>query len=270
MNKAILRKAAALACSIATLSVLGITASAQTPLPDDKDIDSMTDLVDGKINIVAGVIEAEPGDIVTFPVYIAKNVKSGYAASGLRLIYDDNLTPCTGTDGTMILNKKCTAGDDVVNNFSLNYEKNIIGLGTMGMYPEKDTGLLYTVDIKVPSSAKAGDVFSMKLEVDKYLDAKANPLEVVTFDGCIFIGGQAEQPDEPTKPDEPKEPKDPKGHKGHKAHKDHKDKKDKKDKKETKDNDCGNHYGWYHSANSAHYYWYEAGRWHVSTSNPRS
>lgn len=268
MNNAILRKAAALACSIATLSVLGITASAQTPLPDDKDIDSMTDLVDGKVNIVAGVIEAQPGEIVTFPVYLANNAESGYSAAGLRLIYDDNLTPCTGKDGAMIINKKCTASDDVVKTFSLNYEKNIIGLGTMGVDPEKDNGLLYTVDIKVPSSAKAGDIFTMNLEVDKFLDAETNPLEVVTFDGCIFIGGQAEQPAEPTEPTKPEEPKEPKDPKGHKEHKDHKDKKGKKDKKDHSSN-SGNHYGWYHSSHSAHYYWYEAGRWHVSTRSPR-
>ena len=257
MNKAILRKAAAFACSLATLSVLGISTFAQTPVPADKDIDSMTDLIDGKINIVAGVIEAQPGETVTFPVYIANNAESGFSAAGIRLIYDSNLTPCTGVDGKLILNKKCTAGDDIVKNFSLNYEKHIIGLGTMGYEPEKDNGLLYTVDIKVPSDAKPGDTFPMSLEVNKLMDAKTNPLDCVALDGCIYIAGQTEQKEEI------KEPAGPKGHKEPKGPKDKKHKKAAEPKQEESSS------GWFRGSGEIHFYWYADGTWKMTASGKR-
>ena len=267
MNKAIFTKAAAVVCSLATLSVLGISAAAQTPVPSDKDIESMTDLVDGKINIVAGVIEAQPGETVTYPVYIANNAKSGFSATGLRLVYDANLTPCNDADGNLIVNKKCTAGDDLTKRFTLNTEQNLIGVGTMGADPEKDNGVMFTVALKVPDDAQAGDIYPMTLEIDKWLDAETNPLECATFDGCIFIGDgsdDSEITEEPGKTDQ-KEKKDKKEKKA---------KKDKKDKKENKSKARYTYsgdeptYDWYHSIFPSDSYWYEAGRWHsISNSN---
>ena len=189
MSKSIISKIAAVSCSVVALGALGITAAAQNPVPADSDISGFT-LTADKTNIIAGVIEAEPGETVHFPVYIANNAKSGFAATGLRLIYDAKLTPVTDEDGNLVFDKKCTAGDDVTKKFTLNAEKQIIGLGTMGSDPEKDNGIMYTVDIKVPADAEAGAKFPMTLEVDKWLDAKTNPLEYVTIDGYIFIAGE--------------------------------------------------------------------------------
>ena len=189
MSKSIISKIAAVSCSVVALGALGITAAAQNPVPADSDISGFT-LTADKTNIIAGVIEAEPGETVHFPVYIANNAKSGFAATGLRLIYDAKLTPVTDEDGNLVFDKKCTAGDDVTKKFTLNAEKQIIGLGTMGSDPEKDNGIMYTVDIKVPADAEAGAKFPMTLEVDKWLDAKTNPLEYVTIDGYIFIAGK--------------------------------------------------------------------------------
>lgn len=189
MSKSIISKIAAVSCSVVALGALGITAAAQNPVPADSDISGFT-LTADKTNIIAGVIEAEPGETVHFPVYIANNAKSGFAATGLRLIYDAKLTPVTDEDGNLVFDKKCTAGDDVTKKFTLNAEKQIIGLGTMGSDPEKDNGIMYTVDIKVPADAEAGAKYPMTLEVDKWLDAKTNPLEYVTIDGYIFIAGE--------------------------------------------------------------------------------
>jgi hypothetical protein len=268
MNKALFHKAAALACSLATLSVLGITASAQTPVPDDKDIDTMTDLVDGKINIIAGVIQAQPGETVKYPVYIANNAESGFSAVGLRLFYDAKLTPATGKDGKLVVDKRCTAGDDLVKSFSLNTEKKVIGLGSMGSEPEKDNGLLYTVEIKVPKTAKEGDIYTMSLEIDKWLDGETNPIDCVTFDGCIYVGSLTEQKQDEKEPKEPKEPKDPKGPK---AHKEPKGPKDKKDKKPAQTKQTDDIYSLFHNSSEGeiHFYWYEDGTWQMSASGKR-
>ncbi|MBQ9905561.1 MAG: NPXTG-anchored protein, partial [Oscillospiraceae bacterium] len=180
--KSIFAKVAAVACSVATLGALGIAASAQknTEVADRKD------LVDGKTNIIAGIVQAEAGETVQFPVYIANNTKDGFAATGLRLFYDEKLTPVLKENGK----PKTTTGvacNAVVSKFSHNADKHIIGLGTMGDDPETDNGLMYTVEITVPSDAKPGDKFPMTLEVDKWLDAKTNAIEYATVNGYIFI-----------------------------------------------------------------------------------
>ena len=182
MSKSIFAKVAAVACSVATLGALGIAASAQknTEVADRKD------LVDGKTNIIAGIVEAEAGETVKFPVYIANNSKDGFAATGLRLFYDEKLTPVLKEDGKP-KTAKGEACDAVVSKFSHNAEKHIIGLGTMGDDPETDNGLMYTVEITVPEDAKAGDKFPMTLEVDKWLDAKTNAIEYATVNGYIFL-----------------------------------------------------------------------------------
>lgn len=211
MSKPVFKKAAAIVCSLATLSVLGITATAQTMTPDDSDIDSMTNLVDGKINIIAGTIEAVPGEVVKYPVYIANNVESGFTASGVRLFYAEQLTPCTTKNDKLIVDRNCTAGDDIVKSFSLNEEERIIGLGTMGSEGEKDNGILYTVNVKVPEDAQPGDVFLMTLEVDKLTDANVTSLDYATIDGCIYIAptedpGEEEQPADPGEEEQPADP----------------------------------------------------------------
>ena len=184
MSKSIFAKVAAVACSVATLGALGIAASAQK----DTEVADRKDLVDGKTNIIAGIVEAKAGETVKFPVYIANNSKDGFAATGLRLFYDEKLTPVLKEDGKP-KTAKGEACDAVVSKFSHNAEKHIIGLGTMGDDPETDNGLMYTVEITVPEDAKAGDKFPMTLEVDKWLDAKTNAIEYATVNGYIFIAG---------------------------------------------------------------------------------
>lgn len=248
MNTKMIRTAAALACSLMTLSALGITASAQTPVPADPDIESMMNLVEGKTNIIAGTVEAAPGETVTYPVYIANNSEPGFTATGIRLFYDAALSPCTDANGKLIVNENCTASDALYKSFALHADSNLIGFGSMGLAGETDNGLLYTVEIQVPADAQPGDVYEMNLDVDKFLDVNVNPLEYVAIDGSITVSGQAVQPEEPAEPTEPttpEQPDEPAGHHEH-GHKDIKDKKDKKGKKDKKNKNHGCNYGYYY------------------------
>lgn len=183
MSKSIFAKAAAVACSVASLGMLGIAASAQT----NTEIADRTDLVAGKTNIVAGIVKADAGETVKFPVYIANNA-TGYAATGVRLIHDERLSVPLNASKKPIT-KKGDAGNDVTTTFSYNAEKRIIGLGTMGTDLEMDNGLMYEVDVQVPADAKNGDKFPMTIEIDKWLDAATNPVEHVAINGYIIVGG---------------------------------------------------------------------------------
>lgn len=182
MSKSIISKIAAVACSVAALGALGISASAQF----DTELDKRTDLVAGKTNIVAGIVEAEAGETVKFPVYVANN--TGYAATGVRLIYDEKLAPVLKANGNPTT-KKDDAGDDVTMTFSHNPEKRIIALGTMGTEPEVDSGVMYTVEITVPETAQPGDKFPMTIEIDKWLDEKVQPVDHATVNGYIIVKG---------------------------------------------------------------------------------
>lgn len=181
MSKSIFAKVAAVACSVATLGMLGIAASAQT----DTELADRDDIVAGKTNIVAGIVKAEAGETVKFPVYVANN--TGYAATGVRLIYDNRLAPVLKSDGKPTT-KKGDAGDDIMPTFSHNPEKYIIGLGTMGTEAETDSGVMYTVEITVPADAKAGDKYPMTIEIDKWLDPDANAVEYTSVNGYIYVG----------------------------------------------------------------------------------
>ena len=184
MSKSIFAKVAAVACSVASLGMLGIAASAEQK---NTEISDRKDLVAGKTNMVAGIVEAAPGDLVHFPVYIANNT-TGFAATGVRLIHDARLTVPLNTSKKPIT-KKGYAGDGVTTTFSYNPDKRIIGLGTMGTDPEMDNGVMYEVDIQVPADAKPGEKFDMTIEINKWLDAATNPIDHAAVPGWIVIAG---------------------------------------------------------------------------------
>ncbi len=203
MSKSIFAKIAAVACSVATMSALGIAASALEVMDDD----AAKALVkaDKGINIIAGQAtltseEVAAGDVtVKFPVFIENNT-TGFAATGLRLFYGEEgkdavLKPVLKADGKPTT-KKGDAGDDITCTFSHNADKKIIGLGTMGTDPEMDNGVMYTVDIVVPKGTADG-TYPMTLEVDKWLDASAKPVDYVTIDGFIQIGAKKEETEAP-------------------------------------------------------------------------
>lgn len=181
MSKSTIAKIAAVVCSAATLGALGIAASAQTTL--DVNPGTVTETT-----ILAGQVEAEPGETVEFPVYIYQPEDVHYAATGLRLIYADGLTiqknkrDDYGTKGT--------AGDDVTQTFSLNAELNTLGLGTMGTSGEWDSGVAYTCLVQVPADAKPGTTYDMKMEIESWLDKKSQPVPAHTVNGWIKIVGE--------------------------------------------------------------------------------
>ena len=118
----------AVACSIATLGALGIAASAQTNDPIDE-----SKLTAGKVNIVAGVVKAEAGETVEFPVYVYNNKAPGFAATGIQLYHDKDLTPVIKANGLPDGKLKEVALDPILSpSWDYNADELLIALGTMG------------------------------------------------------------------------------------------------------------------------------------------
>ena len=184
MSKSTIAKIAAVVCSAATLGALGIAASAQTTL--DVNPGTVTETT-----ILAGKVEAEPGETVEFPVYIYQPEDVHYAATGLRLIYAEGLTiqknkrDDYGTKGV--------AGDDITQTFILNDKVRTLGLGTMGTSGEWDSGVAYTCLVKVPDDATPGTQYDMKMEIESWLDKKSQPVAAETVPGWIKIVGEPKE-----------------------------------------------------------------------------
>lgn len=182
MSKSTFAKFAAVACSIATLGALGIAASAQTNEPIDE-----SKLTAGKVNIVAGVVKAEAGETVEFPVYVYNNKEPGFAATGIQLYHDKDLTPVIKANGLPDGKLKEVALDPILSpSWDYNADELLIALGTMGQEATVGNGMFFTAKVVVPENPTK-DHFPMKLGVDKFLDADTNKVDYVTVDGEIYI-----------------------------------------------------------------------------------
>ena len=182
MSKSTFAKFAAVACSIATLGALGIAASAQTNDPIDE-----SKLTAGKVNIVAGKVKAEAGETVEFPVYVYNNKAPGFAATGIQLYHDKDLTPVIKANGLPDGKLKEVALDPILSpSWDYNADELLIALGTMGQEATVGNGVFFTAKVVVPEKPTK-DHFPMKLGVDKFLDADTNKVDYVTVDGEIYI-----------------------------------------------------------------------------------
>ena len=90
----------------AALLILGVNQVDQ-PLPEDE-------IQSGKLNIIAGQVYAEPGETVSFPVYLAEN--PGYTTGLFRVIYDERLIVNLKPDGALEA-KIGPAGDSLSTTF---------------------------------------------------------------------------------------------------------------------------------------------------------
>ena len=184
MSKSTIAKIAAVVCSAATLGALGIAASAQTTLDVNPGAVTTT-------TILAGKVEADPGELVQFPVYIYQPEGTHYAATGLRLIYAEGLT--IEKNNRNSYGTKGVAGDDITQTYSLNAKAHTLGLGTMGTDGEWDSGIAYTCLVQVPADATPGTEYPMVMEVESWLDTKSQPVANTVVAGWIKIVGEPKE-----------------------------------------------------------------------------
>ena len=147
MSISMFRKAAALFCSAAALSVSAVLSASAA----------------GSATFEAQEVYADPGETVHYEVYLKDN--PGYAALGLPLVFDERLT-VVGANGTDISASSYSLGEASTPNGILNYNptKHIIAFSCSSSGSDKTvSGLLYRIDIKVPDDAQPGDTYEMKL-----------------------------------------------------------------------------------------------------------
>lgn len=168
--------AAAAAVSASALSVFAF---------EPVDLGDRASELKSGLNIIADEVYAEPGETVLYNVYIQNN--TGYAGSGIGLIYDEALTPAivsasdrpelTYGDGSYMLSKTA----------DYSAAEHRIGVGTMGNEDCTGDGVIFTAKFTVPADAKENDEFKLTLDVDKFLDYKTDKVAYSTVDGWIRI-----------------------------------------------------------------------------------
>ena len=180
--KSMMTKIAATACSIAALCVLGVSASAQTNEPIDE-----AKLTAGKVNIVAGIVEAECGEVVQFPIYVYNNKEPGFAASNIRLTLDEELKPLLKTNGKPDAKLgEVALESELSSEWDYNEAERTVALTTSGEKATPGNGVFYTVKVTVPENPDR-EMFPVRLVVDSFGDPAKNPVDYVTIDGYIHV-----------------------------------------------------------------------------------
>lgn len=181
MRKTTFAKIAAV-CGSAMLGMTGLTAFAQT----NANIEDRSDIVEGKTNIAAGIVWADPGEVVKFPIYVVNNTPSGFTSLQISVTYDQRLVPCLKADGGAVT-KKGDACNELVTAFSHDAEKHTIKLKSEGSEPEMDSGILFEFELIMP--ADYGGRFPVTVTIDQFLDAENQPVASAAVNGYILGGG---------------------------------------------------------------------------------
>lgn len=183
-----IKKAIAVLSSVAAAAV--VTAGALSAFAfDPVDLKDRASEMKSGLNLIADEVYAEPGETVLYNVYIQNN--TGYAASGIGLVYDQALSPVikesndrpdlTYGDGSYMLSKSA----------DYSAAEHRIGVGTMGDEDCTRDGIVFTAKFVVPADAKENDEFKLTLDIDKFLNEKTDKVDYSTVDGWIRIRKKA-------------------------------------------------------------------------------
>ena len=190
----------------ALYSALTLAFSGMTALPanaqETLNPEAREDFNASVINLVADQVYAEPGETVEYSVYVLNN--SVFSICHFTLNYDNNLTPELLEGYEHIPMAKVTYNRDITEDLNgngsvLNDELCILGL-LFGapLYGGTDkSGKLATVWFTVPETAKAGDIFSITLDVSRFQYDSEN-VNYAALDGWIQIKEPTSNPETTT------------------------------------------------------------------------
>ncbi len=193
-----LKRVAAIVCSATVLAAVSVTAfiaNAQETVPMK---DRTSELTAGKANIVADQVYAQPGEKISYSLYVTNN--TGFAISGLALYYDSRLDAVQNDELTEIDpvfdTGEITAlkgGQNLYQFASLNETVSVVSAGTIGnSNATTEEGKYITFYFNVPSDAKPGDIFPMDVQITRWLDYEYTSLSYVDVDGWVKIPDETE------------------------------------------------------------------------------
>lgn len=173
------KRIAAALCSAATLFAIGATA--------------MTASADATVTIKADQVQLtvdelkEKNYIVPFSFSLENNV--GYAACGIQMLYDNTVLDVVADpeDDTMSAYEEGPAAKGLTQVVTRNAAKGLVGYATQGTKNNSASGVVITVNFILPTTAKAGDKYEIKMNVVQFANKESQDVAYTTQDGYIEI-----------------------------------------------------------------------------------
>ncbi len=163
-----------------------------TPAPAQNDTPAPADNSDDKYKVGSeptlsiGVVTAKPGQ-KNVPVSLKMSNNPGYAAGGIRVVYDPALTPKYDPDTEEAVSDTGTAAGSALTYCTVSLENHNVAIGILGRENCTADGILFTCYFDVPADAKPGTVYTLKTELDKLTDTNSASVNVKLIGGEIQI-----------------------------------------------------------------------------------
>ncbi|MBQ6040490.1 MAG: hypothetical protein IJL32_06935 [Oscillospiraceae bacterium] len=179
----------AAAVSMLSASAQTVPASAADSASDPGSEASAVRIVGENLVIPESDIKNAGAEGFTAYYRVALENNPGYSNSSIGLHYDnEKLTVATKSSQPTVPNYKCgEASDALVVLPSVNTMEGVVQISTVGLENEKDSGLFAEIEFTLPASAKSGDSFPIRIDVDSITDVAGAAIPYQVVSGSISV-----------------------------------------------------------------------------------
>ena len=121
------------------------------------------------------------------PVTVSVANNPGFTSSGIRIIYDEGLTPVYDAASKEAELTMGPAGNGLIGIAMVATDKRIVGFGSMGTNDNQSDGAIFTCYFNVPADAKSGKVYDIQIEVVDFIRSSGTELSPVSVSGSITV-----------------------------------------------------------------------------------
>lgn len=172
-----------------TPAELESSAAPETPKQNDTPAASNSDdayKVGSEPSLSIGVVHAKAGQ-KSVPVTVKVSNNPGFAAGGVRVVYDSALKPKYNPETYEGVSDTGAAAGSALTYCSVAPENNIVAFGILGQKNSDTDGNLFTCYFDIPENATSGKVYKLYTEVESLNDIDSQPVTMKLIGGEIRI-----------------------------------------------------------------------------------
>ena len=133
-----------------------------------------------------GVIHAKAGQ-KSVPVSVKMSNNPGFAAGGIRIIYDAGIFPKYDPETNEGVSDPGPAVGSALTYCSVAADNRIVAYGVLGSKDCDEDGAVFTCYFDIPDNAPSGKVYKLRTEIEELNDAEAQRVDVKLVGGEIRI-----------------------------------------------------------------------------------
>ena len=133
-----------------------------------------------------GVIHAKAGQ-KSVPVSVKISNNPGFAAGGIRVIYDAGIFPKYDPETNEGVSDPGPAVGSALTYCSVAADNRIVAYGVLGSKDCDEDGAVFTCYFDIPDNAPSGKVYKLRTEIEELNDAESQRVEVKLVGGEIRI-----------------------------------------------------------------------------------